>query len=300
MVLLPQTPARPQVAPGAPVDVPGVDYQVIRKVVRALRPALGVYFRPRVEGLERIPAGRALLVGVHSGGMMPADALALGAAFYRHFSFERSLQFLAHRILWSVTPGFSRFMEAIGAVKASPAAGASLLEQDRAVMVYPGGTYEVFRPWWERHQVDWNGHMGYVRLAVRTRTPIVLVPSVGAHEQFVGLTRGLALNQLVGLHKVLGRVKIMPIIWSFPFGLSIAGIAPGYVPLPAQVSVRVLEPLALHETAAGRALFRRDPRGDPAHLRRLHRTVQQHMRAALQDMSRGRIPLIGHLPFFRR
>jgi len=293
MVLLPQQ------APATLPEVPDVDFQVVRKVARVLGPAMRLYYRPHVEGLERVPSGRALLVGVHSGGMLPVDALALGAAFYRHFSFQRSLQFLAHRVIWSVTPGFARFMESIGAVKASPAAGAALLEQDRAVMVYPGGAYEVFRPWWERHEVDWNGHMGYVRLAVRTRTPIVPVPSVGAHEQFVGLSRGLWLNRLVHLQKVVKRVEIMPIIWSFPFGLSIAGIAPGYVPLPAQVSVRVLSPIALHETSAGRALFRRDPRGDPDHLRHLHRMVQQHMRSALHEMARGRIPVIGHLPFRR-
>ena len=128
-------------------EVPQVDFQVVRRVVRVLQPGLKIYYRPRVEGMARIPSGRALLVGVHSGGMMAADALALGAEFYRHFSYERSLQFLAHRILWSVTPGFARFMESIGAVKASPEAGTALLEQDRAVMVYPGGTYEVYRPW---------------------------------------------------------------------------------------------------------------------------------------------------------
>lgn len=279
--------------PAAP-EAPEVDYALIRKVAGALSPLLRTYFRTRVEGLERVPRGRALLVGVHSGGILPVDALALGAAFYEHFAYQRSLQFLAHQILWRVHPEVSRVMEGIGAVLASPEAGRALLEADRTVMVYPGGTYEVYRPFWERNRIDWNGHMGYVRLAVRTRTPIVPVPSVGAHEQFIGLTRGLALNKIFGLGKVLRRVEILPLLWTFPFGPTVAFLPP-YIPLPAQVTVRCLEPLELHNTAAGRQLFRRNPKGDPEHLRTLHKLVQERMQGGLDALSKGRIPVLGQL-----
>lgn len=280
--------ARPALPP------PDVDYALIRKVVKVLNPILRTYFRARVEGLHRLPQGRALLVGVHSGGVLPVDALALGAAYYKHFDYDRSLQFLAHQILWRVAPEVSRVLEGIGGVLASPANGQALLEAERSVMVYPGGTFEVFRPFWERNQINWNGHMGYVRLAVRTRTPVVPVPSVGAHEQFIGLTRGVALNRLVGLGKVLGRVEVLPITWTFPFGPTVAFLPP-YIPLPAQVTVECLEPMELHSTRAGRQAFRRCPQGDPEHLGTLHRMVQERMQGGLRELSAGRIPVLGRL-----
>ncbi|MDY0003978.1 MAG: lysophospholipid acyltransferase family protein [Polyangia bacterium] len=278
---------------------PEVDYDLARKVARVVGPLLKAYFRTRVEGLENIPAGRSLLVGVHSGGIVPVDALALGAAFYEHFEYQRSLQFLAHQLLWRISPEVTRIMEGIGGVEASPESGQALLEAERTVMVYPGGTYEVFRPFWERNRIDWNGHMGYVRLAVRTRTPIVPVPSVGAHEQFIGLTRGLALNRLVGLGKLLGRVEILPLLWTFPFGPTVAFLPP-YLPLPAQVTVRCEEPMELHSTAAGRQVFRRNPKGDPEHLMTLHRMVQARMQAGLDGLARGRIPFLGRIPALER
>ncbi len=291
MVLLPKT------GPEPTVSLPDVDYELIRKVSGAMRPWLQSYYRPRVQGIERIPEGRALLVGIHSGGCIPADAFALGRAFYEHFDFRRSLQFLAHNVLWTISPKITRILEGIGAVKASPATGRELLERERAVMVYPGGAYEVYRPWWERNRIDWNGHMGYARLAVRTRTPIVPVPSIGAHEQFISLSRGLSLNRLFGLHRWIKRLEIMPLIWSFPGGLSIAGVFPfGYIPFPAQVTVRCLEPLELYNTTAGRALFRRNPKGDPEHLHRLHRMVQQVMQREVDELGRDRIPVLGDRP----
>jgi len=234
------------------------------------------------------------MVGVHSGGILPVDALALGRAYYEHFEYQRPLQFLAHQILWRINPRVSRVLEGIGAVLASPKNGQALLEAERTVMVYPGGTFEVFRPFWERNRINWNGHMGYVRLAVRTRTPVVPVPSVGAHEQFIGLTRGVRLNRLIGLHKLLGRVEILPLLWTFPFGPTLAFIPP-YIPLPAQVTVECLQPMELHQTAAGRQAFRRMAKGDPEHLLTLHRMVQQHMQRGLESLSRGRIPVLGRL-----
>ncbi len=295
MVLLPKT------TPESLPKPPDVDYELIRKVARTMRPWLRTYYRARVEGIQNVPRGRALLVGIHSGGCIPADAFALGGAFYEHFEYQRSLQFLAHSVLWNINPKVARVIEGIGGVQASPINGQALLEHERAVMVYPGGAYEVYRPWWERNHIDWNGHMGYVRLAVRTRTPIVPVPSIGAHEQFISLSRGLSLNRFFRLHKWIKRLEIMPVIWALPGGLSIAGVAPlGYIPFPAQVTVRLLEPLELHNTEAGRALFRRNPKGDPEHMRTLHRMVQQVMQREVDDLARDRIPVLGKVPWRRR
>ena len=45
----------------------------------------------------------------------------------------------------------------------------------RRVLVYPGGDYEVHRPSWERHKVDFDGRKGFIRLALEEDVPIVPV-----------------------------------------------------------------------------------------------------------------------------
>jgi 1-acyl-sn-glycerol-3-phosphate acyltransferase len=235
-----------------------------------------------------------MLVSMHNGGVTPVDSFILGVEYHRHFAYERPLHFLAHSILWKV-PYLGELAERVGGVSTNPQAAQALLEAGRTVCVYPGGAYEVFRPFWKRHEVDWNGHMGYLRLAVKTRTPVVPIPSVGAHETLIVLARGQRLLRMVGLEGKIPGVSILPVGLAFPAGLTIAGLFPPYLPLPAQVSLRVMEPLELHDLPAGRALFRRDPQGDPAHLAHLHRLVTQKMQQGVDSLSVGRIPFLGQV-----
>ena len=88
-------------------------------------------------------------------------------------------------------------------------------------------------------------------------------------------------------------------MWTVPFGPTVAFLPP-YIPLPAQVTVRCLEPLELHSTSAGRQAFRRNPKGDPEHLTTLHRMVQAHMQQGLDTLSKGRIPVLGQIPALNR
>lgn len=281
MVLLPKTPPLPR----------DVDFALCRRIERVIQPILKTYFRYRVEGFDRLPKGRLLLVSVHSGGIWPVDSLILGAEFLRHTEFQRPIHYLAHDILWRLPPAFVDVIERIGVVQANPNGAAMLLEADRALAVYPGGTREVYRPFAERNKINWNGHMGYVRLAVRTRTPIVPVPSIGAHETLIVLTSGERMNRLVGLSRILRKVPVLPIALTFPWGVALP--VPPHIPLPAQITLRAMEPLELHNLPDGRALFRRNPRGDPELMRRLHHLVQEKMQEGMDDLARDRVPFLG-------
>ena len=64
------------------------------------------------------------------------------------------------------------------------------LDSGAAVLVYPGGDYEVHRPSWERNRVDFGGRKGFIRLAIEQDVPIVPVVAVGGQETALFLSRG--------------------------------------------------------------------------------------------------------------
>ena len=115
------------------------------------------------------------------------------------------------------------------------------LESGAALLVYPGGDYEVFRPSWERHKVDFGGRMGYVRLAREAGVPIVPIASVGGQETALFLDRGQWLAKLLMVDK-LARLKSVPISLALPWGINISDLA-GHLPLPAKIVVEAQDPI---------------------------------------------------------
>ena len=83
------------------------DPQFIRETLPAYSRAAQLYFRPKVRGLEQIPAeGPVLLVGNHSGGTLIADTFAFAYGFYNHFGPDRLFHQLAHDLVFRV-PGLA-------------------------------------------------------------------------------------------------------------------------------------------------------------------------------------------------
>ena len=109
--------------PAAPLP----DKQLVRQVVESLAGPLKAYFRYHVDGLENIPEGRAMLVSMHNGGILPVDSFILGVEYHRHFEYERPLHFLAHSMIWEV-PYLGELAERVGGVRTNPQAAQSLLE----------------------------------------------------------------------------------------------------------------------------------------------------------------------------
>ena len=221
------------------------DPAYIERTLPALRMTSNLYFRADVRGLENIPPdGPVLLVGNHSGGTWIADTFIFSQHFYDRFGTERRFHQLAHDLVFKV-PGLRALVERYGTVPASPENMAEALRRKAALLVYPGGDHETFRPSWESDQVDFAGRTGFVKLALEHRVPIVPVVSAGGQETALFLGQGRRLAKALQLDRRF-RLKVLPAALGPPFGVTIMDL-PGRVPLPAKISIRVGKPIDLRK-----------------------------------------------------
>lgn len=225
-------------------DLDERDPDFIRERLPGLWLLSSLYFRGEVRGLGNIPEdGPVLLVGNHSGGNLTPDTHVFTLAFCAYFGVERRFYQLAHNLVLSM-PGLG-MLRKFGTVAASPENLHKALSSNAALLVYPGGDYEVHRPSWERHRVDFNGRKGFIRQALRHDVPIVPVVSVGGQETALFLSRGERLSRLLGLDRAF-RLKVLPISIAVPWGLNVGDML-GHIPLPAKIVVEALPPIHLRE-----------------------------------------------------
>src|SRR5919197_61792 len=145
--------------PRADLDERDPDY--IRETLPGMWLLASFYFRADVKGLENIPnEGGVLLVGNHSGGNVTPDTLVFTLAFNTYFGVERRFYQLAHNLVLSM-PGLA-YLRKYGTVAASPQNADRALSSGAALLVYPGGDYEVHRPTWDRHKIDFGGRKGFI------------------------------------------------------------------------------------------------------------------------------------------
>jgi 1-acyl-sn-glycerol-3-phosphate acyltransferase len=224
--------------PAADLDERDPDY--IRETLPGLWMAASLYFRAEVRGLQNIPEqGPVLLVGNHSGGNLTPDTHVFTLAFSTYFGVERRFHQLAHNLVLSM-PGLG-WLRKYGTVAATPRNAARALDVGSALLVYPGGDYEVHRPSWQSATVDFGGRRGFIRLAKQKGVPIVPVVSVGGQETALFLTRGERLAKLFGLDRMF-RLKVLPISIALPWVVNVGDML-GHIPLPAKITVDVLRPI---------------------------------------------------------
>ena len=228
--------------PRADLDERDPDY--IREQLPSLWMLASFYFRAEVRGLHNIPAdGPVLLVGNHSGGNVTPDTTVFTLAFNTYFGVERPFYQLAHNLV--LTSPVGPFLRRFGTVAASHENARKALDAGAAVLVYPGGDWEVNRPTWEANRIDFAGRSGFVKLALDANVPIVPVVSVGGQETAIFLTHGDRLAKLLRLDKLF-RLKTLPINLSLPWIVNVGDFL-GHLPLPAKIAVQVMDPIDLRE-----------------------------------------------------
>jgi 1-acyl-sn-glycerol-3-phosphate acyltransferase len=180
----------------------------------------------RVTGIENVPSGRALLIANHSGQLPIDGALVAGALF-----FEGDPPRVARSMVekWSQTlPGVSTFFSRCGQVVGVPENAERLLEMGEPLLVFPEGTRGISKPFTLRYRLQEFG-LGFMRLALATKTPIVPIAVVGGEEQYINV------GNLESVAKAL-RMPVFPIVpqWFIPGA---------QMPLPTKYHIYFGEPL---------------------------------------------------------
>jgi 1-acyl-sn-glycerol-3-phosphate acyltransferase len=239
-----------------------------------------LWFRGEVRNLGNVPEDRSvLLVGNHSGGNMTPDTILFTLAFSTYFGVERPFYQLAHNLV--LASPYGQILRKYGTVAASHEHARKALEGGAALLVYPGGDWEVHRPITERNRVDLAGRTGFIRLALDADVPIVPVVSIGGQETSLFLSRGDRLARTLGLDRTL-RLKVLPISLAIPWGLNVGDFL-GHIPLPAKITTEVLPPINIVEEF-----------GDDPDLDEVYDHVVRLMQECLDSLAaERRFPIIG-------
>ena len=168
-----------------------------------------------------------------------------------------------------------------GTMAASHEHAERALASGAAVLVFPGGDWEVHRPTWERNRIEFAGRKGFIKLALSQDVPIVPVVTIGGQETALFLSRGGWLAKLTRADKLL-RLKVLPISIALPWIVNVGDLL-GHIPLPAKITIEVLPSIDLREQFG--------PEPDPDEV---YRYVTCLMQDALDGLAaERRFPVIG-------
>jgi 1-acyl-sn-glycerol-3-phosphate acyltransferase len=168
--------------------------------------------------------------------------------------------------MFALLPVLAPALSKSGSVRANPANAERLLRRGDLVGVFPEGVKGVGKRFKDRYRLARFGRGGFVRIALRTGSPIVPCAVVGAEE----------IHPVVAKADWVGR----------PFGLPYFPITPtfpllgplGVVPLPTKWSIDFGDPLDLGEYGPEAAK-------DPI----LVNQLSQQVRETVQAMIDGRV-----------
>jgi len=211
-----------------PFDALGLDpYGVSRRHLRWSFTMLAAmyrhYFSVETSGIQHVPTrGRAMLVGNHSGGIAIDGAMVIAACLLE-MDPPRLAQGMVEKFMNRV-PFMNLWASRTGQFTGLPENAERLLDEDRLLMVFPEGARGTAKLFRDRNSlVDFGS--GFVRLALKTKSPIIPVAVLGGGEAFPTVANAYKLGRLLG-------VPYVPVV---AYGLPI--------PLPAKIEIQFGAPL---------------------------------------------------------
>ena len=212
------------------VDPYGISKKHLAIGFSVVEPLYKHYFSVKAIGAENVPArGRCMLVGNHSGGVAIDGLMTIAWMFFAK-SPPRLAQGMVEKFMNKV-PFASLLTSRTGQLTGLPEHAIRLLEDDRLLMVFPEGAKGTAKLYKDRYSLVRFG-TGFIRLAMRTRTPVVPFAFLGGGAAFPTIANAVALGRLVGAPYVPITAYLLP------------------VPLPVRLEVEYGEPMMFEGTGA--------------------------------------------------
>lgn len=212
------------------IDPYGISKKYLGAYFTALRFLYRHYFSVESHGLEHVPRrGRVMLVGNHSGGFA-LDGIMVIASMFFDMEPPRVAQGMAEKFLNKI-PFASQVSSRLGHLTGLPEHAERLLGDERMLIVFPEGARGTAKLFNERYSLVQFG-TGFVRLAMKMKTPIVPFAFLGGGEAVPTIANAVTLGRLMGL----------PYIPVTPWLLA--------VPIPAKLEVFYSEPMFFEGTGS--------------------------------------------------
>ncbi len=142
---------------------------------------LQLWFRPRVHGLEQVPADSPVLyVAKHPRTFLYFETMLLGLLTFWDsgrppFRPMEQRGTTLHRF-----PLIGWIRRHVGTIEATEEEALRAAAGGESLLLYPGGPRELYGA---PDRLDWGGRRGFARLAARAGFPVVPVAIVGADQQ---------------------------------------------------------------------------------------------------------------------
>lgn len=253
---------------GLHVDEFGFDRAYWRSVEPFFNYLYSNYWRIECTGVENVPIeGRGIIVANHSG-LLPWDSVMLREAVQVEHSAQRHVRPLIEDFAYTM-PFLGPFLLKIGIARADRQNAERLLAADKLIATFPEGVKGITKLFRDRYQLQRFGRGGTIRLAVRTKSPIIPTAIIGGEEIYPILAETEVVGGFLGLPKV-------PLTPTFPL------LGPlGLVPLPSKWYIRFGTPIDLSH------LGEEDLKDDIL-VNRLNEEVRAQVQSMVHDLLRIR------------
>jgi len=152
-----------------------------RAVIAPLARALRVWYRPRVHGLDAVPADQPVVyVGKHPRSWLYLEVILMGLlAFWDGdrvpFRPMEKRRTSLHRL-----PGLAWIRRHVGAIPATEEAALAALGGGESILLFPGGARELYGA---PDRIAWSGRRGFARIAAAAGASVVPFAIGGADQQ---------------------------------------------------------------------------------------------------------------------
>ncbi len=194
----------------------------VRKTIGVYAWLYNHYFRVQAHDIDRVPAGRGLLIGNHSS-QLAYDGMMVACSMLLEADPPRAVRTMIEKF-FQHQPFVNVMMARSGQLTGLPQNCVRLLEDEHLIMVFPEGARGGGKTIWERYQLQRFGQ-GFLRLAMQTGSPIIPFGFIGGEEACPSLVDVKPLARLLGMPYVPITPTILPL------------------PLPAKCSIYFGEPL---------------------------------------------------------
>jgi 1-acyl-sn-glycerol-3-phosphate acyltransferase len=186
------------IEPPERLDRYGMDARFADRLLPVVDFFYTTWWRVQVRGIEAVPPVGPVVVAANHAGLVPWDAFVLRHAFRRDHPAHRDLRPLLDDRECAL-PVVGAAAVRSGAVRASAEAAERLLASGGAVGVFPEGSAGARKPWRDRYTLGRFGRGGFVKVALRARSPIVPCAIIGSEEASPGISRTGWLAERIGI-----------------------------------------------------------------------------------------------------